>query len=114
MFQLALELPGSGFMRMAGSPKEYACPSEGEEQAALYNMACAYCRMNKASAALTCLEALLESGFEDYNALKTDADLAAARGPELDKLIGKYDGVLAKLFGKKKNEPAAEKPWIQW
>ncbi len=115
MFQLALELPGSGFMRMAGSPKEFACPSEGEEHAALYNMACAYCKMNQASAALTCIEALLESGFEDFNALKTDADLAAARqGSEFDKLISKYDGVLAKLFKKKKNEPSGEKPWIQW
>lgn len=116
MFQLALELPGSGFMRMAGSPKEYACASEGEEQAALYNMACAYCKLNQASAALTCIEALLESGFEDFNALKTDADLAVARqqGSEFDKLIGKYDGVLAKFFKKKKNEPAGEKPWIQW
>jgi tetratricopeptide (TPR) repeat protein len=115
MFQLALELPGSGFMRMAGSPKEYACASEGEEQAALYNMACAYCRMNQASAALTCLEALLENGFDDFDALKTDADLAAARqGSEFAKLIGRYDGVLAKLFGKKKNEPTGEKPWIQW
>ncbi len=115
MFQLALELPGSGFMRMAGSPKEYACASEGEEHSALFNMACAYCKMNQASAALTCIEALLESGFEDYNALKTDADLAVARqGSEFDRLIGKYDGVLAKLFKKKKNEPTGEKPWIQW
>jgi tetratricopeptide (TPR) repeat protein len=115
MFQLALELPGSGFMRMAGSPKEYACPSDGEEQAALYNMACAYCKLNQGSAALTCIEALLESGFEDFNALKTDADLAVARqGTDFNKLLGKYDGVLAKLFKKKKNEPAGEKPWIQW
>ena len=33
--QLSLELPGRGFMRLAGSPKEYACASEGEENAAL-------------------------------------------------------------------------------
>ena len=89
MFQLALELPGSGFMRMAGSPKEYACASEGEEQAALYNMACSYCRMGQPSAALTCLEALLDSGFEDYNAIRSDPDLASARGGELDKLVSK-------------------------
>jgi len=116
MFQLALELPGAGSMRMAGSPKEYACASEGEEQAALYNMACAYCKLNQASAALTCIEALLESGFEDFNALKTDADLAVARqeASAFNKLLGNYDGVLAKLFKKKKNEPAGEKPWIQW
>ena len=33
--QLSLELPGSGVMRLAGSPKEYSCASEGEENAAL-------------------------------------------------------------------------------
>ena len=35
---LRLQLPGSGVMRMSGSVREYSCASEGEENAALYNM----------------------------------------------------------------------------
>jgi hypothetical protein len=42
MFNLALELPGNGAYRMPGSPREYSCPSDAEETAALYNMACCY------------------------------------------------------------------------
>jgi hypothetical protein len=92
LFQLALELPGSGAMRMAGSPKEYACASEGEEEAALYNMACAYCRMSppKVGPALTVLAALADdTEFEAWATLRSDPDLAPARGPELDKILSK-------------------------
>ena len=87
MFQLSLELPGVGFMRMDGSPKEYACASEGEENAALYNMACCYCKMGKPEAALTCLEALLDNGWDDAAAIRGDPDLAPARGPQMEQLL---------------------------
>jgi hypothetical protein len=62
MFNLALELPGNGAYRVSGSPREYLCPSDAEENAALYNMACAYCQMGQGEAALTCVEAVLENG----------------------------------------------------
>ena len=62
MFNLALELPGNGAYRLPGSPREYSCPSDAEEQAAMYNMACAYCGMGQKEAALTCVEAALEAG----------------------------------------------------
>lgn len=87
MFQLALELPGSGMMRMAGSPKEYACPSNGEENAAMYNLACCYAQLGKLEAALTCLEGLNDD-FENWDAMKSDPDLAPLRGPQLEKLVG--------------------------
>lgn len=45
--QLSLELPGAGVMRLAGSPKEYSCASEGEENAALYNMACCWAALGQ-------------------------------------------------------------------
>lgn len=35
MFNLALELPGNGAYRLPGSPREYLCPSDAEENAAL-------------------------------------------------------------------------------
>jgi hypothetical protein len=38
LFNLALELPGNGAYRMPDSPREYSCPSDAEENAALYNM----------------------------------------------------------------------------
>lgn len=62
MFNLALELPGNGAYRMATSPREYSCPSDAEENAALYNMACCYAQLGQVSAAMTCLEAVLENG----------------------------------------------------
>ena len=60
LFSLALELPGNGAYRLPGSPREYSCPSDAEEAAALYNMACCYAQMRQADAALTCIEAILE------------------------------------------------------
>jgi hypothetical protein len=49
---------------MSGSPREYACPSDAEEHAALYNMACCYAQLGQKAAALTCLESILETGAE--------------------------------------------------
>lgn len=62
MFNLALELPGNGAYRVSGSPREYSCPSDAEENACLYNMACAYAKLGQTGSALTCLEAVLENG----------------------------------------------------
>ncbi|KAI3436014.1 hypothetical protein D9Q98_002071 [Chlorella vulgaris] len=113
LFQLALELPGSGLMRMSGSVREYSCASEGEENSALYNMACAWAALGEKQSALTVLEALLDNDFDDFNGIRTDPDLASLRGPELDSLLAKKDGLFAKLFAKKK-ESTSNKPWIQW
>ncbi|KAL4420136.1 hypothetical protein ABPG77_010352 [Micractinium sp. CCAP 211/92] len=113
MFQLSLELPGSGVMRLSGSVREYSCASEGEENAALYNMACCWARLGEKQPALTVLEALLDNGFEDVRTIRSDPDLAPLRGPELDSLLSKHDGLLAKLFGKKE-KLSSNKPWLQW
>ena len=40
-------------------------------------------------AALTVLEALVDNGFDSFQAIRTDPDLAPVRGPELDKLLAK-------------------------
>jgi hypothetical protein len=61
-FNLALELPGNGAYRLPGSPREYLCPSDAEENAALYNLACCYSAMGQRDAALTCIEAVLDNG----------------------------------------------------
>lgn len=65
------------------------CPSEGEEQAALYNMACAYAALSQRDSALACLEGAFEAGMSDFAAVRSDSDLATVRGPELDKLLSK-------------------------
>lgn len=54
-----------GAYRLAGSPREYSCPSDAEEHAALYNMACCYAQLGQKAASLTCLESILESGIVD-------------------------------------------------
>jgi hypothetical protein len=101
-------------MRLAGSPKEYSCASEGEENAALYNMACSYCRLGQPPAAMTCIEALLENGFTDYDNLTSDPDLAELPREELSQLISKHDGLVAKLFRGKKEDASKKRPWLQW
>jgi len=110
-FEAALELPGTGIMRLSGTVKEYACPSEGEENAALYNMACCYAKMNKKEPAITCIDALLENGFEDYSSIRSDQDLAAVQGKELENVLSKYDNVVRKVF---KQPKKTEKPWLLW
>jgi pentatricopeptide repeat protein len=39
-----------------------SCPSDAEENACLYNMACCYCKLGQVDAAFTCIEAVLENG----------------------------------------------------
>jgi hypothetical protein len=56
----------SGAYRLSGSPREFACPSDAEEHACLYNMACCYAQLGQQQAALTCLESILESGTVDW------------------------------------------------
>jgi hypothetical protein len=86
------------------------CASEGEEQAALYNMACAYAALRQRDSALACLEGALEAGLADYAAVRSDPDLDAVRGPQLDKLLAKYDGLLARLRRKKEDGGF----WLGW
>lgn len=73
----------------AGTVREISCPSDGEEQAALYNMACAYAQLRQTESALTCLEAVLENGFEDMPGLRADPDLQPIHGSAFDSLMSK-------------------------
>ncbi|KAF5831177.1 hypothetical protein DUNSADRAFT_13480 [Dunaliella salina] len=127
MWNLALELPGNGAYRLPSSPREYSCPSDAEENAALFNMACAYVQLGQKASALTCLEAVLENDFKDFQTIRSDPDLAPL-GQELTDLVARYDnpvaqakkGILGKVDeifkGKKQMESDLEKPkpWILW
>ncbi len=90
------------------------------------NMACCYVALGQRDAALTCLEAVLESGtFRDFSTMRGDRDLAPL-GRALQDLVNKYDnplaqvqkGVLGSLLGAGKKELVSDergrKPWILW
>jgi hypothetical protein len=64
-----------------------SCASEGEEIAALYNLACAYASLGKLESALASLEGAFGAGFVDYATLRSDPDLERLQGPGLEKLI---------------------------
>ena len=55
----------------------------------MYNMACSYARLNQQDAALTCIEAVLESGFQDIDALRSDPDLNGLRARQFDELLSR-------------------------
>jgi len=81
LFTLALELPGNGAFRLPGRAREYSCPSDAEEAAALYNMACAFARKGALDAAAECLCAACDdAGFADWETMLSDPDLEALRG----------------------------------
>lgn len=124
MFNLALELPGNGAYRLPTSPREYSCPSDAEENAALYNMACAYVQLGQRAAAITCLEAVLENGFEDFSTMRTDPDLKPL-GKDLQDLLGRFEGAVAQVTkgvtgifgGGRKKELVSDtnkKPFLLW
>lgn len=119
MWQKSLEMPGSGAMRMSGTVREFSCPSEGEENAALYNMACAYSQLKETQSAVTCIQGALENGFDDFQTLRKDPDLANIQGGALEEVIGKFEKPLDKInaiFGrdKKQKDSGTNKPWLLW
>ena len=104
LFQAALELPGSGVKRDRKLANEL---SFGERVAVSYNLCCCYCRLSQRESdpallerALEYLTDCLQAGFEDYDALKKDADLAPLRAmPGYKRLMESYQpkGMLNKL-----------------
>eukprot|EP00899_Mesostigma_viride_P016058 jgi/Mesvir1/24453/Mv21822-RA.1 len=63
-----------------------------EEQVAAYNAACCYSKMGNVDAGLELLSAALKAGFDDYKAVRNDADLATLRTSEsFAPLINQYD-----------------------
>ena len=104
LFEAALDLPGLGAVRAAGSVIESSCPSDAEEAACLYNMACAYAALGQKDSALTCLEAALAvDGAAEPTAAtaRGDPDLAPLAGAAFEAVLAKAaaGGALGGLLG---------------
>lgn len=78
---------------------------EFEAQAAHYNIACAYSKLDKAKEAVRSLENAFKFGFDNYATVRADPDLMAVqRTKEFEVLMEQYDpkkGFPFSLFGKK-------------
>jgi hypothetical protein len=135
LFNLALELPGNGAFRLPGRAREYSCPSDKEEQAALFNLACCYCAKGGPEfldAAAACLEAACDdAGFDDWDTMLNDPDLQPLGQQRLRAIAdarrgagAAVRGLLAALpvIGGEGDKGSAEvkvsdlrgKPWIMW
>mmetsp|Transcript_15705 Transcript_15705/g.40037 ORF Transcript_15705/g.40037 Transcript_15705/m.40037 type:complete len:102 (+) Transcript_15705:1-306(+) len=57
-----------------------------------YNIACCYSKMGEIEAGLSALDDAMNAGFEDYNKIRSDPNLAELQKSEkFDGLIDRYD-----------------------
>lgn len=67
-------------------------PEPREAAVTSYNVACCYSQLNQIEAGLSALEDAMEAGYEDYQTIRTDPDIANLRSSEKFKpLLDKYD-----------------------
>lgn len=80
----------------------------------MYNMICCYSKLEEFDSALTCLEELLSSGFEDYDALRSDADLEQLRSVDgrFEETLQKFDSMPAKVLKLFQKQRKPNKPWL--
>jgi len=119
VFQTGLKLPGSrtDILRtktlnvspvggsFGGSTGEtIQSLDEFEAQAAHYNIACAYSKLNMSKEAVRSLENAFKAGFDNYDTARADPDLAVVQqSKEFEILMEQYDpkkGIFG-FFGKK-------------
>jgi tetratricopeptide (TPR) repeat protein len=88
LFERAPTLPGTGVKRFRDKPPQ---ASDGEVQAARYNSACAHAALGAADQGLAALAACLGAGYEDFNQIERDPDLATLRAdPRYQQLMARY------------------------
>ena len=106
-------LSGEGRFRYAGQATEFSGPSQSEEHAALYNIVCCYGKLGEMDSAMTCLEALLDLEFEDFETLRSDPDLAEVRTDRrFEETIQKFNSLSKRVTKIFKRKPRADKPWL--
>ncbi|MEW5305940.1 MAG: hypothetical protein WDW36_008450 [Sanguina aurantia] len=104
VFEKALTLPGTGQKRFRDKPRLI---SDGEKQAALINIACCHSQLGDARSGLVAMSGALELGYEDFDQLRADPDLAVLRQDErFEGLLQRFEPKagggflgLGKLFG---------------
>ena len=112
LWRLGLSLPGTGTARVAGTPKEYSIPSDGEANSCLYNLACVYAVTGREKESLECVKAALENGFTDTQALLSDPDLSSVQ-QGVRKVLQEWEAPIAKLarLGQR-NESGQQRNWL--
>jgi len=89
IFEQSLTLPGTGLKRFKDKPAE---ASAGERQAALYNIACCHSQLGDLDAALKAMAQCLQAGYEGFEELRSDPDLAALRSdPRFAELLARFE-----------------------
>lgn len=90
-FERALELPGTGVKRFRDRPRLL---SDGEKVAALYNIACCQSKLaqpENIQNGLIALAGCLEAGYDNWQQLRSDPDLANLRTSD------KFEGLLKRF-----------------
>ena len=99
-YELAFTLPGAGPLRVRGKPKDL---SGMEKPTAHYNAACCHSQLGAEELALQQLFLAVENGFDDYETLLQDPDLAPVRqSPQFQSLAARLKpspGLFGALFG---------------
>ena len=99
-FTNALDLPGTGPIRARKAKVAPAGPSMGyadasvslNEQIAIhYNCACCYSRLDDVQSGLVSLVRAMEAGYDDYENIRSDADIAPLRNDQ------RFDGIMKKF-----------------
>lgn len=107
-FKMAMKLPGSRpdvvRTKMLSGPSPVGGSQGGTEgklvmgldefelQAAHYNMACAYARLENISESVANLKSAFDYGFDNYATVRSDPDLGDVHPtPEFEDLMNKYD-----------------------
>ena len=100
MFTGALDLPGSGPIRSRKALVAPAGPSRGyadasvslNEQIAIhYNCACCYSRLDDTQSGLVSLVRAMEAGYDDYQNIRADPDIAPLRAD------ARFEGIVARF-----------------
>lgn len=100
-FTGALDLPGTGPIRRRKAKVMPAGPSLGFEDADVslneqiaihYNCACCHARLGDTQAGLVSLVRSMEAGYDDYDNVRDDADIAALRADaRFEGIMGRFE-----------------------
>jgi hypothetical protein len=109
-FTNALDLPGTGPIRSRKAKVMPAGPSQGyndasvslNEQIAIhYNCACCYSRLDDVQSGLVSLVRAMEAGYDDYQNIRSDPDVAPLRADSrFEGIVKRFEpqGVLEGIF----------------